>query len=334
MPNQLKLTLEKQSFPLYVIYGNEPFLISESRDLIKRHLQATGEVEYTHLTQNNEILAKLATLTQPSLFASFQCIELTLNKLSAAESAQLAELIPHCPKDIVLLIHGGQIRQKQPPAWFKYAEIHGLVVPHWPLSLAQFSNWVLTRAKQLGLTLSPQVLNLLIYHTEGNCLAAAQELERLRLIALSDDPTQEMTLPQSSQYDVFDLCTFALEGQSERVLKIVSCLKENEDTPLQLIVWALSQTLRALLRCHSSREDVQARILHQAGILSSVHPAYFQALKRPAPKRWASLLGSLSQIDKLSKSGEVSAAWRQVLEVCLNLAGPPFLPHFNQQLFA
>lgn len=324
-PHLLKQIIEKQQFSIYVLYGNEPFLIDESATLIKQHFQTQDQIEHIHFDLDSSHWSKLSCIEQPSLFALKQLIEIRLGKLTPSESSQFAEILQKCPLNTLLLIRAGQIRQKQPPAWFNYAQSQGLVVPHWSLSSSQFYQWIVTRCQQYDLKLSAQELHALIANSEGNCLAAAQEIERLRLYYASpSDNTHLLEFEQLSQFDVFDLCAAALLGQSTRVIKIVACLKENEAAPLQLIVWALAQSLRALIRAVEVSEDIQPRILQQAGIQSLAHAAYLQALKQPSPRRWRALLLALSPIDKQAKSGEIDAAFRGVLEICLSLGNAAF----------
>jgi DNA polymerase-3 subunit delta len=219
----------------------EPFLIDESATLIRQRVHKLGEVESLMLALEAEEDSLIAQLEQPSLFTQIRLVECRITKPSAQVALKLAQILETLYPDTYLLIQAGSLtRQHQQAKWFTQIEQKGVVIPHWPLSPAQFSAWVEQRAKRQGLMLDPHMRQLLLYHTEGNCLAAAQEIDRLRLLA--GTPAQ---FSQQSQFEVSDLCNAALSKQSSRVIKIVSCLKES-GTALPLVIWALAQTLRTL----------------------------------------------------------------------------------------
>ncbi len=282
-PQALAQQLEKNVAPIYLLYGMEPFLIDESATLVRQRVHKLGEVEQIILALDTEEESLISQLEQPSLFTQRRLIECRITKPSAALASKLAQILEKTYPDTYLLIQAGQLtRQHQQAKWFTQVEQKGVVIPHWPLSPSQFSAWVEKRATQQGLVLDPQMRQLLLHHTEGNCLGAAQEIDRLRLLAGAPGE-----FSQQSQFEVTDLCSAALSKQSSRVIKIVSCLKES-GTALPLVIWALAQTLRTL-----------------------------------PPQRYISLLPALSVADKQLKSGDMTSAWRNVLDVSLHLCGSP-----------
>ncbi len=240
-PQALAQQLEKSVAPIYLLYGMEPFLIDESATLIRQRVHKLGEVEQLILALDSEEDSLISQLEQPSLFTQIRLVECRIAKPSAQIALKLAQILETLYPDTYLLIQTGSLtRQHQQAKWFTQIEHKGVVIPHWPLSPSQFSAWVEQRASRQGLVLDPQMRQLLLYHTEGNCLAAAQEIDRLRLLA--GTPAQ---FSQQSQFQVSDLCNAALSKQPSRVIKIVSCLKES-GTALPLVIWALAQTLRTL----------------------------------------------------------------------------------------
>lgn len=318
-PSSLGSQLEKSLAPIYLLYGTESFLIDESASLIRQKIQTQGEVEHRLLQiEQADHDSLLAEVGQTSLFSPYQLIEISLTKLSAKALKALSQILQTPQEGTYFLIQTGSLsRQNQQAKWFTHIEQKGIVIPHWPLSGAQFSKWVVERAKRQGLRLDGQTLQQLIYHTEGNCLAAAQELHRLGLANMGGTPA---VFIQQSQFEVSDLCEAALAKQPSRVIKIVSCLKESSPT-FTLVIWALAQTLRTLRRCVGCSLDEVMHCLQQAGIRVQQHDLYLRALKESPTTSWCSLLPNLAQADKLFKSGEQEGAWRQILHVSLQIAG-------------
>ncbi|MCS5710588.1 DNA polymerase III subunit delta [Candidatus Berkiella aquae] len=323
-PEQLEEHLKRQQRPIYLLSGSESFLLEESADKIRRTLLKDQDVEHKRFNDTTAgIWVELQSEAQHfSLFSSKQLIELKLSKFAASDMKQLVALLESDRSDITFILIAAQLsKQNQQAAWFKLVEQKGVIVTHWPLTGYAFTKWVSTRAKQRGLTLNEQELRLLTYKTEGNCLAASQEIEQLYWFY--QDAPQNIpiaSLTNQSQFTVFDLCEAALQQQSARIVKIVSCLKESESAAEQLIVWSLSQTLHALLRACHAQESSQRQILTQAGIRNSNSQVlYLKLLKQPTPTRWAKLLSVLSTADRQFKSGENAGFWQNILKISLNL---------------
>lgn len=323
-PQLLAQQLHKSIAPFYLLYGTETFLMEESAIMIRQHIRSLGEIDQIALKlDQSEEADALHQLEQPSLFANSRLVELKFEKPTAALAARLIKILQHHYSDTYFILQVGSLnRQNQQAQWFTLIEQKGVVIPHWPLSSSQFSKWVEQKAKQRGLSLTQQTLLLLVYHTEGNCLAASQEIERLALANLTS-ASIDNHFSQQSQFEVFDLCEAALTQQPARVIKIVSCLKES-GIALQLILWALGQTVRTLNRCTAADKD-PIQLLRQAGIRPQSHDIYLRRLKETPSTFWPSLLPYLSQADKQLKSGEITQAWQNVLTMSLKLAGTSIL---------
>ncbi len=321
-PEQLAEHLKRRLLPIYLLSGTETFLLEESANLIRQALIAP-DVEHKRFQESSQVWEQLQSEIQHvSLFSSRQLIELRLSKLAANDTKQLQQLLENAHQDISFLLIAPQLsKQQQQGAWFKLVEERGAVITHWPLAGPAFTKWVAQRAKQRSVNLSDDECRLLAYQTEGNCLAAHQEIEQLYWFRQDDKTRANAQFEQQSQFTVFDLCEAALQHQPARVIKIVSCLKENEGSPSQLIVWALGQMLRALLRASLVSQDAaQRQILTSAGIRSTTQMLYLKLLKTPEPLRWMKLLSSLSSADRQFKSGENASFWQSIIKITVNLS--------------
>jgi DNA polymerase-3 subunit delta len=283
-PSALEEQLLKNIAPIYVLHGPETFLVEQSAALIRHAFQR----QQTELKRVDITKAPMS-FEQGSLFSETQLIELPIDNLNAKLAENLDTYLNSRTTNTYFLIISGKLtKQQQQAAWFLHAAAQGVEVAHWPLRPPQFLSWVLQRAKSMGLHLDKNTVNRLIYHTEGNCWAAAQELQRL---AFSPSETEGF-LPQQSSFSVSDWCDAALAKQPSRVIKIFNSLAEIK-TNVGLLIWALSQTLRRL-----HQQDARSN----QGAL------------------WINLLSQMSQIDKLAKSGKESQAWQKLLDLSLVIA--------------
>jgi DNA polymerase-3 subunit delta len=301
-PETLPTILQKGIVPIYLLYGNEAFLIEESAHAIRHALRQFAPMEHAVVTVDHyvrdlpELLAPV--LQSRSLFAQNNFIEIRIvSKLTAPIAQQLAAILENAPSHTYFLIQMGALNRTQQQAkWVEIAAQKGLVVAHSPLVAQLFAKWVQTRARSKGLVLQNQALDTLVYNTEGNCMAAAQEIERLVLYYLDQPNNTVITqLEQQSQFTVFDLQDSIQKQQPQRVLKILEHLRSSTHTPPTFILWALAQNAR----------------------------------KQPLVNR-ETLLERLSATDLLIKSGEVDQCWQNIVEISFLLAKTPI---FSQKSF-
>lgn len=322
-PESLAEHLKRRLLPVYCLSGAESFLLEESAAEIRHHCLAKG-AEHKRFSDTTPFWDRLkGEMQHVSLFSNHQLIELTFAKFTANDSENLLELLKADHPDTTLLLVSEQLsKQTQQAPWFKLLEQKGAIITHWPLTGPAFAKWVTHRAKQQGVLLSDDNLRLLIYQTEGNCLAAHQALQQAYWASLNNTVTEgPSSLTQQSQFTIFDLCEAALQQQPERIVKIVSCLKENESAAQPLIVWAIGQMLRALIQASfHEHESAKRQALTQAGIRTANQMLYLKLLKAQDALYWSSLLDLLGAADKEFKSGENASFWQRIIKITVNLS--------------
>ncbi|MBS0287085.1 MAG: DNA polymerase III subunit delta [Proteobacteria bacterium] len=316
-PQALSHQVSKNLSRCYLLYGNESFLIEESAQVIREEINKLPDVEHLILSETESEMLSIH-LEQPSLFAKQKAIFLKISKPSVALANTLVKHLESPLTDCFIIIQTSQLtRQQQQAKWFTMIEKNGTIVAHWPLTGPSFASWVKARALKLGLKLKEDDFDRLLSNTSGNCLAAEQELSRLHL--LSGDTS---FFTNQSQYALSELCEAALLKQPDRVIKIVSYLKGSNEA-LQLVIWTLGQTLRALIHAANASKERQAAVLQRAGIRPQNQALYLKVLKECPQSHWLSMLASLSWADKQLKSGNESNAWQKILVISLQLAEMP-----------
>ncbi len=322
-PHVLQQQLNSKIAPVYLLFGNESFLIEESATLIREKIRSQ-EVDYYKINQSEQrdwLSSFKNTNGQSSLWSKGQCYEILFPaKISAGDVSCLTSLFEEdLPETYLILKIGSLTRQQQQAKWFTKIQQIGVTVPHWSIPLHAFSKWVSLRAASHGLQLTSDQLNNIVAHTEGNALAAAQEIERLTLYML-DASSASSSLSQQSQYEVFDLIIAAVNQQSERLLKVLVSLKEISAIPLPLLLWTLSSSLRAFLNCAYQPSINHQRLFKQAGIRESVYAQYAQASQTIQPALCTELLSRLTKIDQNLKTGEETFAWEQITDILIALS--------------
>jgi len=251
--HQLGSHLKQPLLPVYLISGDEPLQRGEALDAIRAAARGQGHSERELLEHDAHfdwnLLAAMAD--NLSLFGDRRLIELRLgsNKIGAEGSKALLQYLQRPPQDTVLLIIAPRLERSQSGAkWVKQIESLGALVSVWPVERGQLPGWLEKRMLSRGLLPGPGVAEWLADRVEGNLLAAAQELEKLRLLQEPGPVDLEQMMAaaaDSARYTVFDLADSALQGRAARCVRILHTLK-SEGAPEPLALWALLKETRLL----------------------------------------------------------------------------------------
>jgi len=327
-PEKLATTFTPALSPLYIISSDETLLINEAADSIRAAARQQGfmEREVFHTDSNNfDWESVLQSLNSMSLFSEKKLLEIRCSKKTLNDEKFLRYWQRPNPDVTVLVLVEKLDKTTQNTKWFGTLEKAGVFVQIWPLDDEQLNRWLTQRAKQQELKVDHQGIRILQERTEGNLLAAAQELEKLHLLFGDETITAEKladAVSDNARYDVFKLVDAALAGESTQVLRILNGLHE-EGTALTFILWAVTRELRTLATISeawekNSRND---QVFIRNGVWEKRQPLFQAALKRLQTSRILQLLQQASQIDLASK-GMNSQNPRDGLEkLCLSLAG-------------
>jgi len=329
LPDALAKTLP----PIIIVAGDEPLQHMEACDLVRQRARETGieEREVLHVEANFAWGRLTEAAASMSLFASRKLIEVRLGGAKPGQEGGkvLKEYAEHAGPDNILLLSCAKLdAREQKSAWFKALDKVGLFVPVWPVDASRLGYWLRDRAGRHGLSMNIDAARLLGERTEGNLLAADQELQKLALIL----PPGAQVGPRevaggvenSARYDVFTLVDACLKGERERVLRILSGLAA-EGTEAPIILWALTRELRTLLSLHQHLDQGQsfehACKAQKPPIFDRRRPPYQEAIRRLPLKRLHKLLMFAQRLDLTIKGAASLPLQAGLQDLSLTLAG-------------
>lgn len=251
-PEKLPAALKKGVAPVYLLSGDEPLTLGEAGDAIRAAARAAGyterEVFFVERANAGPWDDLFASAQAMSLFAARRLIEIRIpgGKPGTEGSKALQELARLAGPDLMLLVTTGALDwTTQKASWVQALANAGVWVEAGMVGTAQFPDWLRTRAATEGITLDDEAVALLALQTEGNLLAAAQELRKLVLSGLARAGAAEVlaSSAQSSRFDVAQLGEAVLRGDAPRALRVLAGLRAEGVEPT-LVVWSLWQELR------------------------------------------------------------------------------------------
>nr|WP_163503669.1 DNA polymerase III subunit delta [Halomonas socia] len=333
-PDKLPEAIASKLPPVVMVTGDEPLIHIEACDAVRAAARQQGieEREVLHVESGFQWGRLTESAASMSLFATRKLIELRLGSQAAGqEGGRALEAYAEQARgsDNVLLLSAGKLdRKQQQSKWFKALDKIGLFVPVWPVDHQRLGFWMRDRANRHGLQLDMEAAKLLGERTEGNLLAADQELQKLALLmppgARLNAEAIASGVDDSARYDVFTLAEACLRGERERVSRIVRGLRQ-EGVEAPIMLWALTRELRILLSLYQHLDQGQsfehACKAQKPPIFDKRRPAYQQALNRLPLKRLHKLLLFAQRLDLAIKGAAPLPLWDGIHDLALTLAG-------------
>jgi DNA polymerase-3 subunit delta len=333
-PEQLSAHLAQGLAPLYVVHGDEPLLAIEAGDAIRAAARAAGceEREVLVVEAGFKWDAFSAASRNLGLFGTRKLVDLRIpGGKPGVEGARVLEDCAANPvPDTTILITLPRLdRATSGSSWFAALEQSGVTLEVFPLERADLPRWIASRLERQRQRASAETLQFLADTTEGNLLAARQELEKIGLLLPEGELEQaavENAVADVARFDVFQLSEAWLSGDAARACRILAAL-ENEGEGVPLLLWQLGEDLHALATVLASTASGTpvAIAVKSARVWGKRQTAIERAARRIAPSAIQPLLLRLARLDALAKGIGRGDVWAQLRDVALALAGRPAL---------
>ncbi len=329
-PDKLADHLSRQTAPVYLLYGDEPFQLMQLGDQMRAHAKASGfeERQVIHASDDSDWALFRESADSMSLFSERRIIELRMQtgKPGRTGGEVLKQYCANPAADVLLIISAGKLdRSGTSSAWFKAIDKVGVTIGVWPIAAKQLLVWLKARLQSQGLQATPEAIALIAERTEGNLLAANQEVERLSLLYPEGQLSAEQVLAavaDSARYSINDLTEAALAGRAARCLHVLEGLRD-EAVPPVLVLWSLNQEIRSATRAAEAiAQGVPVdKAIKGAGVWASRIPPLKNALSRHDAQAWLKMLSKTSLLDRQIKGQASGNVWDSFAELCLLLAG-------------
>ncbi len=304
--------------PVYLLFGNEPLLLHESRIAIRDAARQRGFDERHRFSIDSQFdWQPVYDCCQAlSLFSTRQLIELDLPEsgVNAAIGKQLAEVGSMLNPDIILVVIGQKLTKAQENSkWFKALHSNGCLVNCLSPDMQRLPQFVQARCRASGLKPDAEAVQMLAQWHEGNLFALAQSLEKLALLYPDGQLTLlrvESALSRHNHYSVFHWIDALLAGKGNRAQRILRQL-ESEGIEAVLLIRSIQKELKLLLTLQSMQTQGQplAKAFEQHRIWQSKRPLYSAALQRLPQTKLLQLLRLLAEIEVRFKTQYEQSCW-------------------------
>jgi DNA polymerase III subunit delta len=330
-PSQFLSQLERGLPAVTLLHGDEPLQLGECLDALRAGARREGISE--RLTFDASVgfdwLDLGASADNFSLFAERRLFEVRLPGRPGAEGAQAAERIAAGDGADILVIVCPKLDGKATnTAWFRKIDAVATCVGVMPIPAAALPRWLQGRFKQAGVDADVAACELLAERTEGNLLAAVQEVDKLILLAPEGTSVDaELVLGAASnnaRFNAFDLVDSAVDGDAVRVVRILGALRgEGVELPplLGSVTWMV-RLLWAVANEASGGRPVGAVL--QGGAyrqLSRRVPGVERVIRALGRDGLSDTLRAAQEVDRAIKGRSADEPWAALERICLSLAG-------------
>lgn len=302
----------------YLIAGPETLRVLEAADAVRAAARAQGigerEVFEFDGRSGEEDWDRLeASFAAPGLFSSRRLLELVLpsGKPGKRGIDVLVRYAAAPPPDVVLMVTCNEWSKRHEGKWSDALAGAGARAIAWEVKPHELSGWVSQRLRARGLKASQDAVQQLVDRISGNLLAAAQEIDKLALLAGDgelDAARMQDLVADAARFDVFRLAEATLNGQAAQVSRILAGLRaEGEAIPALVPILARElQTCAALAR--AGRANLAAEFKSR-GIWRAREAAYRRALERHPAGHWDAFVSRLGEVDRIGKGRMAGDPW-------------------------
>jgi DNA polymerase-3 subunit delta len=324
--------------PVYLIAGPEMLRVLEAADAVRRRARAQGVGERAVFDADGRDFdwgMLEATFNAPSLFSARRLVEVRLptGKPGKEGAETISSFCANPPPDVILLITAGEWSKAHHGKWTEAISKVGMISIAWAVKPHELAGWVESRLRMKGLSADREAVQILVERVEGNLLAAAQEIDKLGLLAggnTVDAATMQSLVADAARYDVFRLTDAVLDGQAAQVSRMLAGLRAEGDVVAGLMPMVIRELLRtaALARAQargakpgSSPGQALSAEMKSQGIWEARQAPFKRALQRhPNPARWDRFVAEASRIDRIAKGRADGDAWVAMERLLLAIA--------------
>ena len=315
--------------PLYLLYGEEEFLIQEALDLIVEKVVDPNakDFNFNSLYCRDTPVSEIINLAQTLPFMSEKRLVIArdFDALKAADIAEFATYLddPSPSTCLVMVSNQGKYDKK---AVIAAVEAHGAVTRFYPLLDREIVAWIEAWARARGVSIQRDAAQYLWQAIGNDLQKIANELEKVEIFIKEKKAVTyedvKAVVGDFREYTPFDLAAALGSKNREKAFLILSRLLQEGEQPVGLlgsIAWNFRRLLqaKAMEVAGMGPDDIMKKlrppvIFHQAALFKSQMKSYSMEELRGA---FAVMLSTDKALKSSSLSGRL-ALERMILKLC------------------
>lgn len=316
----------KELVPLYLVIGEEPYFRDQALTVIHDAVRSSSDIGKGDEPSTENVLAEFAAdvvygdetdaseilglAAEVSFFSLRRCVFVKWADKLSARNGEL--LIPYfqTPNDATTLVFAAPKLDGR-TKWVQALKKQAVVVDCAPLFENQRAGWVTQQARELGLQLEAQALEMLNDQANEGLYVVMRELEKLSAYMSEGQRVRvedvELVRGKPPGISVFDWSEAVARGDHARALNIVAKNLETGEAPLRMLgafLWQMRRIWKASALLREGKDQGQAA--RQAGIQPFRAREFMQQVQRWKESHLRQAWTAFAHADSALKGGRAS----------------------------
>lgn len=265
---QLKEDIKNRSFhPVYLLYGEESYLVRQYREQLKQAVLDGGdEMNYTYFEGNGVSLPEVREIADTlPFFQDYRIIVWEESKLFKSAN-DFAEYLPQMPDTTILVFVEKEVDKRN--KLYKYVQKNGLAVEMTAMNAADTKKFVAVKLRDSGKKIRESTAEYFLGQVEGSLNNIGNELEKLiaytygREEITKEDIDAVCSVQVTGQ--IFKMLDAAAAGQKRELMQYYHDLLELNESPMS-ILYLLTRHFNILLQVKAvsgslSKQEIAKKI--------------------------------------------------------------------------
>jgi DNA polymerase-3 subunit delta len=252
---------------IYLLYGEEDFLIDEKIDELKRSI-SNPSLNIEVIEGEEVSLEKLAAAFQTTpMFGGEKLVIVRDFEINSEKQESLLSLLENLSPQVTVVFKGTKIDQRS--KFYKFIDLKGEVIEYKgfaPWQQHELRSWLRERAQRHDKKISESAINLLAEICGLNLRFLAEEIEKLVTYVGEREEIEEndvLALASPGEKNVFHLLEALRFKNTKKALKVFQDLFKNKEDLSYLLATIASQ-YRLMLLIKSSKTTNPSLLAQQA----------------------------------------------------------------------
>jgi len=318
-----------QFAPVYMLFGEEEFLIEKSIRLLVEGIEKVREevdvdTFYADEVKPGEIVSRLATT---SLFGVTR-VAIVKRAVSAVDDgSELVDMIADPPPETYLILVANSVDKRN--RLYKAAKKHGRTLEFKALKAAPMRKWLEKRLKESGINLTRKQVSFLLSACGDRLRKLDTEVKKIELYCGDSKSVDDESLLRLigtsnravSEYLIFDFVDAVAEKKTGSALKLLNQLLEF-GRPALVILTMIARQLRLLIKAAENTHMGQKDLASALGIPEFVAGKLLKQGRNFTCQQLVDALEQILAVDSAIKSGKDERLALEVLVARLTARSP------------
>ncbi len=227
--------------PLYLLYGQEEFLIRDGINRIKKtFIEPEGKIFQNVYLFGDEVqidklieLASTLSFNNPKRLIAYKL----MTRPTASDKELISSYMGRLPEDTVIIFTAEEADLNIP--FFKYLKEEAVIVRFYSLFENQIPDWIKRKAAQMGIKITTGAARLLLELVGQDLSLLVNELEKMSIYLMPkntiDIKDVEKTVGNARIFSVFELTKSLGERNTGESLKTLQRLIDSGQSPVGIV---------------------------------------------------------------------------------------------------